>query len=124
MTYKRRYLDYEILKAKNEGYELFCEGVGRISSAPQSSLVQAVLRCQRSHPACEVAFRIGAVCSNGTRDWCVIYRPRQEAPGKANGLFAQQGENGVVSEPFGKKAYSAERAEAVSSGCEDDERGR
>lgn len=122
MITKRRYLDFEILKAKNEGFEVFCEGAGRVSFDCRSSFYRAFSACEKAYPTSEVAFRVGAIRPRGGKEWCVIYRPRKEAPGKANGLFE---ENGVVSETLtSEESYSAKRAAAVFFGCEDDERGR
>lgn len=120
MIKKRRYLDYEILKAENEGYKVFSEGCGSVSMDKRSSLFRAYNACKT------VAYDVIYVVGGGRRslrerDWAVMYRPRQEAPGKANGHFE---EIGVVSETLLEESYSLKRAAAVSVCCDVEERGR
>ena len=121
MITKRRYIEFEILKAEKEGYEVYQEGRGSISLDCRSSLFCALRACEKAFPSADIIHVIGGGSKGPIqRDWAVMYRPRNEAPGKANGLCVA---NGVVSETLQEESYHYKRAAAASSGCVDDERG-
>ena len=100
MIKKRRYLDYEILKAEKEGYKLFCEGRGSVSFDKRSTLFRSFVACQNL--SADVIFVIGGGRRDvREKDWAVMYRPLP--PSVEEGRTAIFEENRVVSGLFEKE---------------------